>query len=184
MIFKDTQFFAFMDYETTGVDTSRGTKVRPIQIGIVFTDNEFTKIVEYDSLIKWDSLMQFEDWPKEFYGAYKVHDIPLWRVRERGLWPYQIRQDINTLVNDVVKPTDPHRKPVIISDAPNFEMFWTEMIYGSRAKAPFHYNAWSVYPVLHLFGVYMDRKPHDALDDARLMYKAMVEVYEMAKERE
>ena len=134
-MFKETQFFAFMDYETTGVDTSRGTKVRPIQIGIVFTDHKFTKIVEYNSLIKWDSIMDMSyrgecDWPKEFQGAYKVHGIPLWKVQERGLWPNQVRRDINILVKGVVKPTDPQRMPVIISDAPNFEMFWTEMIYG------------------------------------------------------
>ena len=96
-MFKETQFFAFMDYETTGVDTSRGTKVRPIQIGIVFTDHKFTKIVEYNSLIKWDSIMDMSyrgecDWPKEFqgatrfmeshYGKYKRGDYGLIRSDE------------------------------------------------------------------------------------------------------
>jgi hypothetical protein len=48
---------------------------------------------------------------------------------------------------------------------------------------PFYVNAWSVYPLFQLFGVepLYRSKPHDALEDARLLHKGMQKVWEKAK---
>jgi len=180
---KDNQYFVFMDYETTGIDTSRITKDRPIQIGLVLTDSKFKKLLEYQRYIKWDSIMEIlfdNKWPEEFQGAYKVHKIEPETIFVEGEYPYTIRQELNFHLKKYCN----NRKPVIISDAPNFEMFWTEMIYGSRQSKsfPFHYNAWSIYPTFQLLDVNMDKKPHDALSDAKLLHKGMLEVSKKLKE--
>jgi len=178
-MFSKDQYFVFMDYETTGVDTSSGTKVRPIQIGCVYTDRWLNELYSYQELIKWSEFMNWDKWPLHAYDAYNVHRIPLKKVQKKGKWPHDIAMKLVKIDKKVRKGMTEKYKPVIISDAPNFEMFWSEMIFGSRGNPdfPFHYNAWSVYPTLRLLDVKMGRKPHDALADAKLMVEAMREVY-------
>lgn len=178
-MFSKDQIFCFMDYETTGVDTSSGTKVRPIQIGCVWTDYQLNGLYTYQSLIKWSEFMLWTEWPDECQGAYNVHKIPLTKVQKKGKWPHEIVMKLIEIDKKVRKNDTNKYKPVIISDAPNFEMFFTEMLFGSRGNPEFsfHYNAWSVYPTLKLLDVKMGKKPHDALSDAQLMLDAMKEVY-------
>ena len=178
-MFSKDQYFVFMDYETTGVDTSSGTKVRPIQIGCVYTDRWLNELYSYQELIKWSEFMNWDKWPLHAHNAYNVHRIPLKRVQKKGKWHHDVAMKLIKIDKKVRKGVTEKYKPVIISDAPNFEMFWSEMIFGSRGNPefPFHYNAWSVYPTLRLLDVKMGHKPHDALSDAKLMLEAMREVY-------
>jgi hypothetical protein len=178
--------FCFMDYETTGTDTTIRTKVRPIQIGCVFTDNALNKLVEYQNLIKWDSLLGFNEWPEEFQGAYGVHKIELSKVKKEGVWPHQITNDLMEICKEIRTHLGTKKSCAIISDAPNFEMFWTEFLFGGKDRSkgfPFYYNAWSVYPLFQIFKVdaLYGKKPHDALDDARLLWEGMVEVFKKAE---
>lgn len=177
-MFSKDQFFCFMDYETTGVDTSSGTKVRPIQIGCIYTDRWLNELYSYQDLIKWSDFVRWDKWPLATMGAYNVHRIPLKKV-QKGKWPHDVAMKLIKIDKKVRKGVTDKYKPVIISDAPNFEMFWSEMIFGSRQNPefPFHYNAWSVYPLFKLLDVKMGKKPHDALSDARLMLEGMREVY-------
>ena len=180
-MFGKEQYIVFMDYETTGIDTSSGTKVRPIQIGCIYTDRWLNKLFSYKTLIKWPEFMMWKDWPKETKGAYKVHGIPLKDVVTKGLYAHEVAFDLINVDKSIRKNIKKGSyKPVIISDAPNFEMFWTEMIYGSRDNSyfPFHYNAWSVNPMFKLLDIKMDKKPHDALDDATILWEGMKKVYE------
>lgn len=176
-MFKETQQFVFMDFETTGIDTSSGTKVKPIEIGCIWTDFQLNKLYEYQSLIKWSEFMLWSEWPVEFQGAYNVHKIPLKRVQKKGKWQHEIVRDLIKIDNKIRKNSK--YKPVIVSDAPNFEMFFTEMLFGSRGSSdfPFHYNAWSIYPTIKLVDIKMGVKPHNALADAKLMLESMREVY-------
>lgn len=186
-MFSENQYFVFMDYETTGVDTSSGTMVKPIQIGCVYTDRWLNELYSYQELIKWSEFFYFEEWPLDAQGAYKVHNISLTKIQKEGKWANEVALKLIKIDNKIRKNvTDKQFKPVIISDAPNFEMFWTELIFGSRGNPsfPFHYNAWSVYPTLKLLDVKMGKKPHDALSDAKLMLEAMREVYEKLDIRE
>lgn len=185
-MFGENQYFVFMDYETTGVDTSSGTKVRPIQIGCIYTDRWLNELYSYQTLIKWSEFMSWIKWPKMYQGAYNVHKIPVEKVQQEGIWPHEVAMELIKIDRKVRKGDTNNYKPVIISDAPNFEMYWTEMIFGSRENPefPFHYNAWSVYPTLRLLDVKMGRKPHDAMEDAKLMLEAMREVYKKLDIRE
>lgn len=186
-MFSENQFFVFMDYETTGVDTSSGTMVKPIQIGCVYTDRWLNELYSYQELIKWSDFIGMKDWPLYAHGAYNIHKIPVKKVLKKGKWANEVALKLIKIDNKIRKNLpDKQFKPVIISDAPNFEMFFTEMIFGSRGHPsfPFHYNAWSVYPTLKLLDVKMGRKPHDALSDAKLMLEAMREVYEKLDIRE
>ena len=179
-MFSKDQYFVFMDYETTGVDTSSGTQVKPIQIGCIWTDRWLNVLYSYQELIKWSELMTWEKWPLKTVGAYNIHRIPLKSVLKKGKYPHEIAMKLIKIDKKIRKNVvDKNFKPVIVSDAPNFEMFWTEMIFGSRGNPefPFHYNAWCVYPTLKLLDVKMGKKPHDALEDARLMLEGMREVY-------
>lgn len=181
----DKQIYCFMDYETTGVETTKNTWVVPIQIGCVFADRDMDCLLEYQNLIKWDLLMQQTNgWTQKQQGAYDVHHIELKDVQEKGLWPYEVKRDLNEIIAELQAGIGTKKRPVIISDAPNFEMFFTEMIYTIRGlDFPFYYNAWSVYPLFQVFGVkaLYGRKPHDALDDARLLLEGMQEVWAKAK---
>ena len=103
MSFKDVRVgsYCFMDYETTGVDTSRGTSVRPIQIGCVFTSPDLEVLVESQNLIKWDDLMLYENWPNKWVRAFRVHKIPLDKIKEEGVWPYQVKKDLIEITSEV-----------------------------------------------------------------------------------
>lgn len=178
-MFKENQIFCFMDYETTGIDTTVKTKVRPIQIGCIYTDSWLNELYLFQELIKWSEFMTLDKWPSKNMAAFKVHGIPLGKVQKEGKWQHEIASELIKIDKEIRKNLTGKYKPVIISDAPNFEMFFTEMIFGSRQNPefPFHYNAWSVYPTVKLLDVKMGEKPHDALSDARLMLEGMREVY-------
>lgn len=185
---KNNQILCFMDYETSGVDTCIHTKTRPIEIGCVFTDNEFNIISSYTALIKWESITTSEGWSTDpgFDGsfseaeAFRFHKIDIESIRKDGIWPYVVRDDLKR----IIKHTE-GRKPVIISDAPNFEMFWTRFIFGAcnEDKFPFHYNAWSIYPTLQMFNIDVSKisEKHSALVDARSMRDAMLMAHKQAK---
>jgi len=181
-MFKENQIFTFLDFETTGIDTSSGTKVRPIEIGAIYTDYQLNKLYEYKSLIKWPEFMLWKEWPDEFQAAYNVHKIPVKRVQKKGKWQHEIVRDLIKIDKKIRK--DGKYKPVVISDAPNFEMFFLQMLFGNRENENFifHYNAWSIFPTFQLFDVKMGNKPHDALSDAQLMLEGMREVFKKAKE--
>lgn len=178
--------YCFMDYETTGVDTSCQTNVTPIQIGCVFASPKMEKIVEYSRFIKNDKIMKYDKWPVKWHRAFQIHKIPLEQVKDSGIWPYQVRQDLIEITDEVQDTLDTKKLSTIISDAPNFEMFFTEMIFGSKNDDvwPFRKNAWSVYPLFQIMGIetLYGRKPHDALADARLLYEGMSMCYEKSKE--
>ena len=172
-------YMCFMDYETTGIDTGTKTKDVPIQIGCVFADHNMNIKEEYQTLIKWPKFNLWEEWPEIHEPAFKIHKIKLEDIKKYGQTPRKICKDLRFLCNLY------DRKPVVISDAPNFEMFWTHYIFQKDTTRPntlpFHYNAWSVYPLLQFDGISMEEKPHDALEDARIMYKAVKKAYEIRK---
>ena len=181
----DKQIYCFMDYETTGIDTTKNSWVVPIQIGCVFADRDMECLLEYQNLIKWDILMGRDDWTSIQKRAYEVHKIELKDVRKKGKWAYEIKRDLLEIIGELKEGIGTEKRPVIISDAPNFEMFFTEMIFNIRDKDfPFYYNAWSIYPLFQLFGVnaLYGRKPHDALDDAKMLLERMQEVWKKAKD--
>ena len=181
----EKQIFCFMDYETTGVDTTKNSWVVPIQIGCVFADRDMECAGEYQNLIKWDLLMGRKDWTEKQAGAAKVHKIALKDVQEKGLWAYEIKAELNEMIKEIQKGFKTHKRPVILSDAPNFEMFFTEMIWGYKDKNfPWYLNAWSVYPLFQIFDVktLYGQKPHDALDDARMLLEGMKQIWKRAKE--
>ena len=178
-MFKENQIFCFMDYETTGVDTSISTKVRPIQIGCIYTDVWLNGICSYQSLIKWPEFLLWDGWPEETIDAYNVHKISFKEVM-KGKWCSNVGKDLMEIDKEIRKSVTSKYKPVIISDAPNFEMFWTQMIFGglvNKSVFPFHYNAWSIYPMVKLLDIKIGERPHDALSDAKLMLEGMREVY-------
>ncbi len=180
----DKQIYCFMDYETTGIDTTKNTWVKPIQIGCVFADRDMDCLLEYQNLIKWDMLMGQKEWTQKQNLAYKVHKIRLEDVQTKGVWAHEVKRDLMEIVAELKAGIGTEKRPVIMSDAPNFEMFFTEMIFQIRAADfPFYYNAWSVYPLFQIFGVkaLYGQKPHDALEDAKLLLKGMKEVWAKRK---
>jgi hypothetical protein len=187
MSFEDVRVgsYCFMDYETTGVDTSCQTNIVPIQIGCVFATPELDKILEYERLIKWNKIMQYDDWPIKWQPAARVHKIPLEKVKDEGLWPYEVRQELIEITGEIQDLLGTKKSCAIISDAPNFEMFFTEMLWGNKGAGewPFYKNAWSVYPLFQIMKVeaLYGRKPHDALDDARMLFEGMQECLEKSK---
>ena len=167
----------FMDYETTGIDTSIKTQDVPIQIGCIFTNRHLEIKEEYQSHIKWPKMNLWKEWPEKHMPAFKIHKISLETVKKYGLSPAKICKELK----QVCSKFDP--LPVIISDAPSFEMFWTKLIFENDTDRPtsfpFHYNAWSVYPLLQFDDISVDMKPHDAYEDALLLYKAVKKSYKM-----
>jgi len=187
MSFKDVHVgsYCFLDFETTGVDTTCQTNVTPIQIGCVYASPDLTNLLEYQRLIKWDKFMKYDKWPDKWVRAYRVHNIPLEKIKDEGIWPYQVREELIEIGKEVQECLGTKKSCAIISDAPNFEMFFMQMIFGNKADPewPFYKNAWSVYPLFQIFKVdpLYDRKPHDALEDARILYKGMIECYDKTR---
>ena len=180
---KHVSSICFLDFETSGIDTHMASNTVPISIGAVFAafqGKELIKIVEYYNLIKWDFLMKHLTWPDEMKPAFDVHKISLSDIKENGKWPYEIRQDLIEICLEIQEMCLNKRKVVILSDAPNFEMVMTEKIFGSRTDPdwPFYRNAWSIYPLFQMADVktLYNRKPHTALEDAKMLYDGMQEV--------
>jgi hypothetical protein len=182
--------YCFMDYETTGVDISPTSSAKPIQIGCIFTDSKLNVLVEYERYIKWNSLMTYDKWPPKWQKCARIHKIPLDIIKEEGLWAYEVKNDIIEICSDIQDAVGTKQKCAIISDAPQFEMFFTDMIMDYMDKAdfswPFRINAWSIHPLFDIFKIPSDHhiKPHNALGDARILYENMVTVFKSMEKLE
>lgn len=180
--------YCFLDYETTGVDISPTSSVKPVQIGAIFTDPQLNILVEYSRYIKWNSIMYHDKWPPKWQKCARIHKIPIKKIKEEGLWAYEVKNDILEICKDIQKHVDTKQKCAIITDAPQFEMFFTDMIMDYMDKGdfsyPFRINAWSIHPLFDLFKIPSDHaiKPHDALGDARLLYENMVTVFKQVED--
>lgn len=164
---EDNQIFCLMDYETTGLAMNG---VKPIEIGMIFIDKCLNILHKYESLINWWDAGDFlsEVWNDQENNAYQSHKIPKYDVINNGKHPNVIRVDIKKIIQKINKGKN---KPIIISDNPFFEMFFTEVLFKCAIGAtPFHYNAWSVMPLFPLFGVQMN-KTHRAMEDCEELYK-------------
>jgi hypothetical protein len=175
-VFKPDQIFVFVDFETTGIDTSTKSNDWPIEIACVFTDHNLKMLRTYTAPIFWPQFKLYLRWPDSYLEAAEVHRIPFDKLREQGAHPVDVANDLNNLCAEFMT-TD--RKPTLISDAPNFEAFHMQRLYKIKDNMtfPFHYNWWSVYPAITMFDEKPALKLHRALDDVIVMYDAFLRAH-------
>lgn len=178
-MFKPDQIFFFVDFETTGIDTSTKSPDYPIEIACVIANHNLEMLQTYQAPIWWPHFDTMKDWTPLQQEAADVHGITFEKLKETGAHPDDVRKDLNKLA----KKYSTGRKPTLISDAPNFEAFHMQRLYSyyEESHFPFHYNWWSIYPAITMFYEKPKLKMHRALDDVIVMYDAFVFAYIKAK---
>lgn len=180
---KRTNLFCFIDFETTGIDPEN---CYPIQIGVIFTDNQLNQISEFDCFIEYWKNALFEKkeggwvWQKEFQAAYEVHKIKPETIIKEGLSQNEAVRKLNHKITQLLGKVGEDRA-VIVSDNAQFEYRICERLWKTNMGNhwPFHYSPWSVNFLYEWFNPGKPpEKPHDALEDARIMYKQVKEYYD------
>jgi len=174
-----SDYYIFTDFETTGLKIT-ATDL-PIEIGMILADDEYNILDSYSAYINpFDSAKT--SWTDYELQAYKVHNIPFTTIRNEGLLPLRVVNEINDLI-DKQKNIDKHNSRfIIMSDNGQFEYNSMQMLYKIVDKSdsfPFHYAAWDVNILTNSVQKVMKGKvSHKAIQDAFRTYKTVIRALE------
>lgn len=180
MLSNTSQTFCFMDFETTGIDTSVYMHSLPIEIGCIFTDEKFNILERFATLIAWPEIIAQTKWDAHQMNAYNVHKIDLIDIKRFGMNPQLVKNILNQICKSL--PVESKFRPIIISDNPYFEMAMLKFLY-LQDIIPFHYSAWNTMLVLNLANVKRTKKPHQAYKDALLLYEDAKMAYQILRKK-
>lgn len=179
------EIFGFIDFETCnlpftkdGISPTKGGKytplmigdAKPIEIGIVFTDDELNVLTQYEALIGWNGLFERDDngeltWKREFLRAGGVHKIEPEFYIKNALPRKQVVEEIETLCGHFTEPSDVFDKVIMYSDNPFFEFLFINIMWGSTREHPFHFNSRGSRDITRLMKVKDTWHIHRAMDD-------------------
>ena len=174
--------YAICDFETTGLDVKEHY---PIEVGIVFTDEEFNVLDTLDRAIEWKDLIadikeNDMEWPPKYREAYSVHQIPATDyVHEAASWA---QGDVRTKCDRL---KGKYGKVIMISDNAQFEWQFMQKFMNHEALAsyafPFHHSCWDASLILKAAGVQKSKKPHRAFKDACLLHGNLFTAHTLIK---
>jgi DNA polymerase III alpha subunit (gram-positive type) len=173
----DKKIFCITDFETTGVDPEKDF---PIEVGCIFTDQDFNIIDSLDILLKpYENNLWFTldaGWKEEYIPAYNIHKITPPEILNRGISFSDAAIQIIKKVSDIKnKIGDANLKPILLSDNAYFEMAFMKKLFklgNFEDKFPFHYCAYDTNLSLCVFSNIVDPKcVHRAMNDVALLYK-------------
>lgn len=175
MKYKDSMF-CILDFETTGLEP---TTNYPIEIACLFTDLELNIVKLYNSLIKYDLSILFENkqWKQEYYEAYKVHNIDYDEIYSKGKFAEQVVLELNQICYEL-KSEYKLSKIILLTDNAYFDFAFMRRLYtlAKQEKAfPFHYSAWDTNLLLEYITDVGDPVPvHRAMIDVLRLYKQLI----------
>ena len=172
---KDNVTFAICDFETTGVYPDIDY---PIEIGLIFTDNNFVIKHTYSSLICFDKLRtdiikNKNMWLPEHEAAYNIHKIPASEVVANGLDP----EVLVSIIKDTCLKIKVGKTPVtLLSDNSHFEYDFMRKLFGKEQDMQeyFHYTAWDSNILTDISGIGDPIPVHRALPDCALLHQAII----------
>jgi len=161
--------YVIADTETTGLDYENDL---PIEVGLVFCNRNWEIIDTYQAFVAWPEITGQDGWTKKQWQASIVHQIPFSEYRK-------LAKPTSVIVKEIMERTgQPPRKPVLISDNAVFDFTFLSKIFRREGKNLFdifHYAVWDTNLFLSETGAGDPVPIHRALQDALLLYKAIIE---------
>lgn len=183
-------YFAIFDTETTGIEESD----IPIELGMLFIDEDFDLIDAISTLVKLPELEEFKHIPKiennELRGlwnlhavrAMEVHGITYDDVEKNGVSATVAVKMIRESINRFAKQDD---RIILVSDNGWFDTHHLKKIYeaafGKAVQFPFHYTTYDTNLLFGAHGVKDPKPVHRALPDAMLLYNALLKALPQRK---
>ncbi len=169
--------YFIVDFETTGVDPDTDY---PIEVGIVVVDGYFNIKKFYSALIKVPEtyLQDSETWKEDYMGAFNVHKITPKELQQKGKPIEVVAKEILNLAHQF---TTENRKPILFSDNIQFEFRFMADIFAEadiKKEFPFHYCGWDSSSLLESTGIGDPVPVHRALQDATLLYTALLRAFQ------
>lgn len=178
----DNIVFCIIDFETTGLDP---VKDYPIEIGCIFTDNEFNVLDKYSEMIRigYGYMKPFaKTWHPKFTEAAKVHKIDFDEWNEKAKYSKEIIQQL-TVKSTEYKLTG--KKVILLSDNIQFDYrFMVKMFQREDIdNIPFHYAGWDINLLCELTGIERPKKnkKHRALSDCDGLLETLQSIKELIK---
>lgn len=188
------RIYAICDFETTGLFDLCKPDPYPIEVGIVFTDENFITIRTYENMICWTELQReienFNNrgfdrdkyvWPHEYKQAYSIHGITPKEYLLNSIHVTKIAEEIS----DICKMLKEDKYwPILFSDNIQFEyrlmwkIFNNSYGYKDIYCFPFHYCGWDSSEFLVRSGVGDPKPYHRALKDASILQQHMIRAVE------
>lgn len=191
---KMKKVYVFSDFETTGLfDFKEPSKiVYPIEVGLIFTDENYVIYNTYSSLIKWFDLVQDiklfnNEWPDYSLPAYYVHNIDVYNYLINSKDYMEVASDIYGIIHDIKTKIENNNKErvrfILMSDNIQFEFKLMEFLLSVYAKVnnlnwPFHYCGYDTSELLIRTGVGDPIPEHRAFRDASLLHQHMIRAVE------
>ena len=178
--------YAFCDFETTGLFQLSKPDPYPIEVGLIFTDENYTTITTYQNLIGWDGLINKScgfQWPSDYQEAYKIHGI----TPEEYLGKSEPFQTCGRDIIDICESLKIGKYyPTLISDNIQFEyrLMWNLFLHRFQSNPdneeifPFHYCGFDTSEFLIRSGVGDPKPEHRAFRDAALLQQHMIRAVE------
>jgi len=180
---KDVAFFV-CDFETTGVDTD---KDYPIEVGGVFTDNNFNIIELYSSMVHWQHVVdklniKVNTWPEPWDVGFHYHQITPKQYTHLAKSKNDIFQNLWALRDAIINITGAD-KVILLSDNIQFEYNFMKRIFNEVSNDwPFHYCGWDTSLLLEATGVGDPKDPpHRALPDSLQLLDSIREAMNRVK---
>lgn len=166
---KTQVFYVIVDVETTGLDYEKDL---PIEVGLVFCSKNWEVIDVYQAFVEWPEIVKQTEWTEEQWQASVVHQIPFSEYKK-------LAKPTNVILEEIqFRIEQRQRKPILVSDNAVFDANFFFKIFRKENKNPFdvfHYSVWDTNLFLNESGVGDPAPVHRALQDALLLYKAIVE---------
>lgn len=161
--------YVIIDTETTGLDYENDL---PIEIGLVFCSKNWEIIDVYQAFVAWPEIIRQTGWNEKQWQASLIHQIPFSEYKK-------LAKPTSVIVKEIiVKTGQPSRKPVLVSDNAVFDFIFFSRIFREEGRNPFdifHHCIWDTNLFLNETGVGDPAPVHRALQDALLLYKAIIE---------
>jgi hypothetical protein len=171
-MFYEGMQLVFFDFETTGINARGEPKDdKPIQLGMILTNDKLIIQKSYQTYIKWDWMDYYDVWSGDYINAYKIHGIPLHYLKYEGRSPSEIISDISFFLPS---QNNSQYKPTLVSDNAYFDTLMMHKLFNVSNDDfydYFHYTTWDINMLYTSLGIKKaSEHTHDALSDAANMY--------------
>ena len=176
---KGKTFYAIVDFETTGVSTTRDF---PIQIGIIICDENLEELGKMSEYIKTPDTVQYYQevkheegqWSREHHGAFKVHKIRFNKWQEKAMPSNKV---VDLILYSCLPESGVNYREdnvYLVSDNIFFDMAFMKRMWAySEEPWPFHYAGMDGRILWNWLGLERqgDPKEHDALSDCKYLLR-------------
>lgn len=186
---KNNYCYVFCDFETTGLFDFKDPdkKVYPIEVGLIFTDENYVIYDMYESLVSYDKITDSIKrnqgrWPGYAVDAFNIHKIDPVFYTTKSKDYLSVSFDIYDKIEKLKLKYDIKRF-ILFSDNIQFEFKLMEFLLRDFAikkglKWPFHYCGYDSSEFLIKTGIGDPKPEHRALRDAALLHQHMVRASE------